>query len=124
MTTLAKLILALGVSILPLVPATTQAHDSFRWDPPGRYHHFRHGVRITSVAYRSPASFAGLDRGDIILEVDGRDIHNYEQLHNSLHLTGYRGELTVRDRRTGRVRIVQVFPQHGHIGITVSPEVR
>lgn len=124
MTTLAKLTLVLSVSILPLVPATSQAHDSFRWDPPGRYHHFRHGVRITSVAFRSPAAFAGLECGDVILEVDGRDIHNYEQLHTSLHRTGYRTALTVRDAHTGRVRVVQVFPHHGHIGITVTPTNR
>jgi len=119
MNTLAKLTLALGVIIVTALPASIQAYE-----PPHRGFYSHHqGLRITSVGFRSPAAHAGLERGDVILEVDGRDVRTYDQLHDSLHQTGYRGVMTVRDVRTGRIRVMQVFPSNGHIGVTVAPAV-
>lgn len=107
-------------SLLAAFPSSS----AFAHDPPHRHsawgHYLHHqGLRITSVAYRSPASRAGLERGDVILEVDGDDIYTGDQLHRALHRTGYRGVLTVRDGRSGRIHRVQVLPVGGHIGITV-----
>lgn len=121
MNAITKLTLALGAAALLAFPASTQAIDPpyrTHWVEPQRFH--SEGVRITSVAYRSPAARAGLERNDIILEVDGRDVCNGDELHRALHATGFRGLLTVRDARTGRIQRVQVFPDHGHIGITLA----
>jgi S1-C subfamily serine protease len=116
--------LALASLCVLSVPVASQA-----FDPPyrqswhaGYWHiHQRYGLRINSVAWRSPAFYAGLERGDIILEVDGRKVRYPEQLHQALHRTGVRGVLTVRDARTGRIRDVRVYPSNGHIGVTLSP---
>lgn len=121
MNAIAKLSLALGASLFLIFPASTQA-----FDPPHRsewsyHHHHYQGLKITSIAYRSPAQRAGLERGDVILEVDGRDVVTGEALHRALHHTGFRGTLTVRDARTGRINRVQVYPDAGHIGVTVAP---
>lgn len=115
--------LALAALSFFAVPAISQAFDPpYRqgWQSGYRHIHQRHGLRINSVAWRSPAFYAGLERGDIILEVDGREVRHPEQLHQALHRTGVRGVLTVRDARTGRIRDVRVYPSNGHIGVTLS----
>ena len=118
-------LLSLALTALSVfaVPAITQAFDPpYRhgWQSGYRHIHQRQGLRINSVAWRSPAFYAGLERGDIILEVDGRNVRHPEQLHQALHHTGMRGVLTVRDARTGRIRDVRVYPSNGHIGVTLS----
>lgn len=113
--------LAFSVALCLAYPAASQASQ-----PPHRYEGqfqvpLRHpdGVRITTVAHRSPAARAGLERGDLILRVDGRRISEPEELHRALHRTGYTGTLTIRDARTGAFREVRVYPQAGHIGVNV-----
>jgi len=122
MNRLAKYLLVVSLGIVPAL--SLSAHEP----PYGSYsghgipahrHQVREGLRVTSVAYRSPAMLAGLDRGDIILEVDGQDVYTPEQLHRLLHQTGSRGVLKVWDDETRRVRLVRVYPQHGHIGVNV-----
>lgn len=118
-------LLSLALTALSVfaVPAISQAFDPpyrYGWQTGYRHIHQRHGLRINSVAWRSPAFYAGLERGDIILEVDGRNVRHPEQLHQALHRTGMRGVLTVRDARTGRIRDVRVYPSNGHIGVTLS----
>lgn len=121
MNKIVKLALALGALAIFTVPSSIQAYEPPDRDFIGHHHHHHHqGLRITSVAVRSPASRAGLERGDVILEVDGQDIQTGDQLHRALHRTGYRGMLTVRDARSGRIHRVQVFPADGHIGVTVA----
>lgn len=122
MNAITKLTLALGTAALLAFPASSQAFDPpFRteWNQPQHFH--REGLRVISVGFHSPAARAGLERGDVILQVDGKIVRNFDQLHNALHRTGFRGTLTVRDARTGRVNLIRVFPVNGHIGITVIP---
>ncbi|MCW4006800.1 MAG: trypsin-like peptidase domain-containing protein [Candidatus Bathyarchaeota archaeon] len=47
-----------------------------------RYYGFPvgHGVLVSKVAARSPAGYAGITQGDIILEVDNRETHGVEDL--------------------------------------------
>ena len=119
MNRLVSLTLALVTTSWIALPTNTQAHEPPVYGLPAYHQH--HGLRISSVSYFSPAARAGLERGDAILEVDGRKVRTPEDLHQLLHATGQRGMLTVRDARTGRVRDVRVFPIHGHIGVSVSP---
>ncbi|HRF01772.1 MAG TPA: PDZ domain-containing protein [Pirellulaceae bacterium] len=56
-----------------------------------------HGLRIDSVDYDSLAFQAGLERGDVILEINGREIRS---------MMGYRRALLdAVDYRDGRVRM-------------------
>jgi S1-C subfamily serine protease len=125
MNVLSKLSLVLGVAITFLAPNASQAFDPPRRDWSHRdridYRHHHDGLRITTVGYRSPAAYAGLERGDVIIEVDGRDVDRPEELHRALHRTGSRGVLTVLDNRSGRIREVRVNPDRGHIGVNVVP---
>lgn len=118
MNRFAKYLFVLSIALVPAL--ALQAQDGqFRGYPHQHHQQVREGLRVTSVAYRSPAMLAGLDRGDIILEVDGRDVNTPEQLHRALHQTGSKGVLKVWDDERRRVRLVRVFPQNGHIGVNV-----
>lgn len=117
MNRFAKYLFVLSVALVPAL--ALQAHDEPYRGYPHQHHQVREGLRVTSVAYRSPAMLAGLDRGDIILEVDGRDVNSPEQLHRALHQTGAKGVLKVWDDERRRVRLVRVYPQNGHIGVNV-----
>ena len=43
------------------------------------------GVLITNIAYGGPADGAGLNRGDVILEVDRKPIKNLEDFYSAVH---------------------------------------
>jgi S1-C subfamily serine protease len=112
---------ALMFAALPLTAVTVQAHDPphrGRFPPPIA---LRHGLEVTRVLPGSPAALAGLERGDVIFEVDGRKVRTPDELHRALHQTGHRGVLTVRDIRTGRYLKVHIFTRGGHIGVSVTP---
>ena len=119
MNRFAKYLLILGLVASPALAVSALAHEPWHEGFQNR-HQPREGLRVTSVVRFSPAARAGLDRGDIILEVDGRDVNHPEQLHRMLHRTGARGVLKVWDDESRRVRIVNVFPRDGHIGVTLQ----
>ncbi|MFO0815865.1 MAG: PDZ domain-containing protein [Gemmatales bacterium] len=119
MNRLAKYLLVFGLVASPALAVSATAHEPWR-DGFQHRNHPREGLRVTSVVRFSPAARAGLDRGDIILEVDGRDVNHPEELHRLLHRTGQRAVLKVWDDETRRVRIVHVFPRDGHIGVTLQ----
>src|SRR5881296_3006493 len=62
----------------------------------------RHGVVVAEVEAKSPAAGAGLDRGDAIVKVDGRDVASREEFEQRVgdHAEGDRLTLTLR--REGR----------------------
>jgi S1-C subfamily serine protease len=123
MNRFAKITLVLGAVVLMYLPTQIQAIE-----PAFDRHNFHHnqmrqGLRITLVSARSPAAMARLECGDVIVAVDGRPMCNPDDLRQALYATGHRGVLTVRDARTGRIHEVRVYPDHGHIGVTVAPVV-
>ncbi len=67
------------------------------------------GVTVAGVAPDGPAAKAGLKRGDVLTEANGRPLRNYldwEAVKLDLHV-GYAVELSVRSgRRTGQRRVV------------------
>lgn len=68
------------------------------------------GILITQVVEKSPAEDAGLQRGDIVLEIDGDKVVNVANLRNRISLTppGSNVNLTILrdgDKKDVRVRI-------------------
>jgi len=123
MNRLAKFTLVLGAAVLMYLPAQIQAIEPAFDRHYSHLHRVRQGLRITLVSARSPAALARLECGDVIVAVDGRAMCNPDDLHRALHATGYRGVLTVRDARSGRLHQVRVYPERGHIGVNVVPVV-
>ncbi|HMP17493.1 MAG TPA: PDZ domain-containing protein [Gemmatales bacterium] len=122
-----RYLLAVSLAIMPM--ASTWAQPSWSWQPgwsgsprqdpwPDRV---VEGLRITWVAPGSPAMRAGLQRGDILMGVDGRNLHSTEQLQRALLRTGHSGVVKYWDAESRRIRYVRVFPQQGIIGVQVVP---
>jgi Do/DeqQ family serine protease len=68
----------------------------------------RMGAEIAAVEPTSPADRAGLEKGDVIVAVDGKVIENPAQLRNLVGLSPVGTEVDVRYRRgaeTGDVRV-------------------
>jgi C-terminal processing protease CtpA/Prc len=74
-------------------------------------------VEITAVQPHGPAYRAGLEVGDRILEIDGRQVRGLPELRRMLSDAGDSARLTVRQRRTGRDATVYVYPERGRIGM-------
>ena len=66
------------------------------------------GVLVTSVAEDSPAEDAGLESGDIVLEVDGRVTQSTGQLRSQIGTREVGDEVTLKILRDGRERILDV----------------
>jgi C-terminal processing protease CtpA/Prc len=74
-------------------------------------------VQITAVQPYGPAYRAGLEVGDRILEIDGRQVRGLVELRQLLSDAGDSARLTVRQRRTGKEATVHVYPERGRIGV-------
>jgi serine protease Do len=63
------------------------------------------GVVVENIASGSPLAKAGLERGDIILEINGEAVEGVDSFNNLLInvSSGRQVEMTVLDHRTGRV---------------------
>ena len=75
------------------------------------------GVLVNHVEDKAPASKAGLKRGDIITQFDGKNIFSYENLQEKVINTpiGKRVLLTlIRDRvtKTLKVRVEKMNPEY------------
>lgn len=62
------------------------------------------GFWITSIQPYSPAGYAGLKSGDVIVRVNGRLINNEAALNQALNAAGQRAQLLVRNQATGEQR--------------------
>lgn len=115
----------LGVVIQDLTP---ELADSFGVEG-------RKGALVAEVMPDSPAKRAGIQRGDIVLEMDGKAVANVAQLRNRIALTAPGTKARFRILRDGRERVVSVVigkldaqtvassadPANiGEIGLTVS----
>jgi membrane-associated protease RseP (regulator of RpoE activity) len=78
------------------------------------------GVMITSVMPGSSAAHQGLERGDVIVSVNGRPVRSPMDLERLISLSGRVADLDVIDCNTGRVNQVAVYPQGGIIGVMVQ----
>jgi serine protease Do len=88
----------LGVVIQNLTP---ELADSFDVD-------VRKGALVAEVTPDSPASKAGIQQGDIILEMDGEEVENVPDLRNRIALTAPGTKTRFRILRDGRERNVSV----------------
>ncbi len=79
-----------------------------RMDPVAERQKSRNGVRIAGVATDSPAEAAGLQKNDILLEIEGEPVKQFENVREivSRRLPG--DELVVRFRRDGHDNQVSV----------------
>jgi len=68
------------------------------------------GVLISSVAEGSPGAKAGLRKGDVILEFDGRPIHNLSNFRNLVSASDAGKSYSLKFFRDGREQVVQVTP--------------
>ena len=59
------------------------------------------GVVIAEVVANSPAAQAGIEKGDIVVAVDGKPIHSATQLRNSVGLTAVASICGSRSRAAG-----------------------
>jgi serine protease Do len=66
------------------------------------------GVLVSEVLDDSPAKRAGLERGDVIVEFDGRAVENPTQLRNAVAKTGVGRRATIRFIRDKRTKTVEV----------------
>jgi S1-C subfamily serine protease len=66
------------------------------------------GMRVTSVAEDTPAERAGLQRGDVILRVDGQPVRTQDTFLAALDRARGTTTLRVRQAQTGQVARVEV----------------
>ena len=68
----------------------------------------RRGVVVLELLRRSPADRAGLEPGDVVLELDGRPVENAAQLRNELAAAAVGAVLRLGIWRNGRTRELRV----------------
>jgi serine protease Do len=88
----------LGVSIQELSPELAQQFGIAETK----------GVLVSEVLDDSPAKRAGLERGDVILEYDGKAVENPTQLRNAVARTVIGKKATVKYVREKRVKTVDI----------------
>jgi serine protease Do len=66
------------------------------------------GVVVLELLRRSPADRAGLEPGDVVLELDGRSVENAAQLRNELAAAAVGAVLRLGIWRNGRARELRV----------------
>jgi S1-C subfamily serine protease len=67
-----------------------------------------HGAEIASVDPGSPAAVAGLEKGDVIVAVDGRPVASSQQLRALVGVMPAGAELEIRYRRRADMRIARL----------------
>lgn len=72
---------------------------------------FNHGIEVLDIQEGSPASLAGLQRGDIILEVDDTLIRDISDLKKVIQQTPAGVAVSVKFYREGKMLMVNVVPQ-------------
>jgi serine protease Do len=88
----------LGVSIQELTPDLAKQFTMTE----------RQGVLVSDVLDDSPAKRAGLERGDVIVEFDGRTVESPTQLRNAVARTGVGTTVTVKFFREKHLRSAEV----------------
>jgi serine protease Do len=66
------------------------------------------GVLVSDVLAESPAKRAGLERGDIVIEFDGRPVENPTQLRNAVARAAVGASVPVKFIRDRQLRVVDI----------------
>lgn len=61
------------------------------------------GMRVDTISRGTPASRAGLERGDTLISIDSMRFTTFAGYHQALRCSGQRPSLMIIDRRTGRL---------------------
>lgn len=67
-----------------------------------------HGVVITELSNRSPAELAGLVTGDVVLQIQDREIHDAKDLFRTIASRAPGDEVTIHTLHEGKPREVKV----------------
>jgi S1-C subfamily serine protease len=103
----------LALGLLTLTGNEARAVEKYQVRPPS----YPQGVEVLQVFRNSPADRAGLERGDIITEVNGTPVQDFGHFRSLMARSRGIVELTVIDHRTGQIMTLDVNPQRGTIGI-------
>jgi len=98
----------LGVQMTTLTPEIARQNNN---DPNSAFEVPEvNGVIVVRVLPNSPAAIAGIRRGDVITEIDGKPITKAEQLQELVENTKLGQSLKVQVRRNGQVQQLAVKP--------------
>lgn len=81
-----------------------------------------HGATVLAVAPGSPAAAMGLQTGDVILTVNGVDVHNRFDVAQALSPWAFEVEMRVRNTFGGDERVVRYRGRVPPLGILFAPE--
>lgn len=99
----------LGVQMVTLTPELAAENNS---DPNAPFQIPPvNGVLVVRVLPNTAASMAGMRRGDVILEVNGDEIHDASQLQDVMENSRVSQRLQVRISREGKNKLVTVMPR-------------
>jgi membrane-associated protease RseP (regulator of RpoE activity) len=79
------------------------------------------GLKVVLVFPQTPAAQAGLEKGDVIVRVNGIPVGSQADLTSALTRAGGSSRLEVLDGRTGSLSEVTVNPIMGRIGVQTTP---
>lgn len=109
-------LLPLGMMLTIAVSSSAQAQAPYHLSQHHHHHHHHpqvllgfyghshgHGVEVLRVDFGSYAQRLGLERGDVIIGVNGRHVHSMADYKRALARAGSRVWLEVVDVRTGNV---------------------
>lgn len=71
----------------------------------------RHGVRITGVEADSPAAEAGLQKGDLVVSLDGNDVRSARQFSRLVRETAPSRSVALGIVRGGQRQTIEVTPE-------------
>ncbi|BAU11290.1 peptidase S1 and S6, chymotrypsin/Hap [Leptolyngbya sp. NIES-3755] len=98
----------LGVQMTTLTPEIARQNNS---DPNSAFEVPEvNGVIVVRVLPNSPAAIAGIRRGDVITEIDGKPLTKAEQLQELVESTKLGQSLKVQVRRNGQMQQLAVKP--------------
>jgi S1-C subfamily serine protease len=106
----------LGIMTQPLTPETK---SQFNVDA-------NEGVVVTEVGPGTPASKAGIRRGDVITKVEGKAIANPEELRDAVRTVRPGQDLTLSVARGGKSQDIKVRPEEAsgdmRFGLPAAPQ--
>ncbi|HEX3481941.1 MAG TPA: DegQ family serine endoprotease [Kofleriaceae bacterium] len=103
----------LGVAVQDVTPDLAKAMDLTP----------HHGVLVSDVTHDSPATKAGVQRGDVITAIDGTAIHDAGQLRTVIALAGKNKRVAVAIERRGKPMTIEVTLSEAPAGRQAQAQV-